>query len=76
MAQMSANGVWEQLGRSDEEAGESPTATYRRLRREMLSEERATFVARRDSGDIDDEILRRVLRRLDLEEAQLARDEV
>lgn len=75
MAQMSANGVWEQLGRSDEEAGESPTATYRRLRREMLREERATFVARRDAGAIDDEILRRVLRRLDLEEAQLARDE-
>ncbi|MGI5126957.1 Na+/H+ antiporter [Pseudonocardia sp. CA-107938] len=75
LAQMSANGVWEQLGRSDEEAGESPNATYRRLRREMLREERATFVARRDSGDIDDEILRRVLRRLDLEEAQLARDD-
>lgn len=75
MAQMSANGVWEQLGRSDEEAGESPNATYRRLRREMLRSERATFVARRDSGDIDDEILRRVLRRLDLEEAQLARDD-
>ena len=76
MAQMSANGVWEQLGRSAEEAGEGPNATYRRLRREMLREERATFVSRRDSGDIDDEILRRVLRRLDLEEAQLARDEV
>jgi CPA1 family monovalent cation:H+ antiporter len=76
LAQMSANGVWEQLGRSDEEAGESPNSTYRRLRREMLREERATFVARRDSGDIDDEILRRVLRRLDLEEAQLARDDV
>ena len=59
----------------ESEAGESPSAAYRRLRREMLDSERTTFVARRDSGDIDDEVLRRVLRRLDFEEAALARDE-
>ena len=41
----------------------------------MLTRERATFVARRDSGDIDDEVLRRVQRRLDLEEGMLARDD-
>ena len=75
MAEYSANSVWERLGRSEEEAGESPSAAYRRLRREMLDSERTTFVARRDSGDIDDEVLRRVLRRLDFEEAALARDE-
>ncbi len=75
MAEYSANSVWEQLGRPDSEAGESPSAAYRRLRREMLDSERTTFVARRDSGDIDDEVLRRVLRRLDFEEAALARDE-
>lgn len=75
MAENSANSVWEQLGRSAEETGESPTAAYRRLRREMLTSERLTFVQRRDSGDIDDEVLRRVLRRLDFEEAMLARDE-
>jgi monovalent cation/hydrogen antiporter len=75
MAEYSANSVWEQLGRPESEAGESPSAAYRRLRREMLSSERTTFVARRDSGDIDDEVLRRVLRRLDFEEAALARDD-
>jgi monovalent cation/hydrogen antiporter len=75
MAQQSANSVWEQLGRPDSEAGESPGAAYRRLRREMLTEERETFVSRRDSGAIDDEVLRRVLRRLDFEEAMLDRDE-
>ena len=75
MAEYSANSVWERLGRSEAEAGESPSAAYRRLRREMLDSERTTFVARRDSGDIDDEVLRRVLRRLDFEEAALARDE-
>jgi Na+/H+ antiporter len=74
-AELSANAVWEQLGRPDSEAGgESPGAAYRRLRREMLSRERAEFVSRRDRGEIDDEILRRVLHRLDLEEAMLARD--
>ncbi|MFC4943264.1 Na+/H+ antiporter [Pseudonocardia sp. GCM10023141] len=74
-AEHSANAVWEQLGRGAAEAGESPSAAFRRLRREMLTRERDTFVASRDSGDIDDEVLRRVLRRLDLEEAMLARDE-
>jgi CPA1 family monovalent cation:H+ antiporter len=75
MATMNANAVWEQLGRSDEEAGESPGAAYRRLRREMLTAERDTFVEFRDEGQIDDEILRRVLRRMDFEEAMLDRDE-
>jgi Na+/H+ antiporter len=75
MAEYSANSVWERLGRPEEEAGESPSAAYRRLRREMLDSERTTFVSRRDSGDIDDEVLRRVLRRLDFEEAALARDD-
>jgi Na+/H+ antiporter, bacterial form len=74
-AQLRANSVWEQLGRPDSEAGESPGAAYRRLRREMLVQEREAFVTRRDSGEIDDEILRRVLRQLDLEEAMIARDE-
>jgi len=72
-AQLSANSVWEQLGRPDSENGESPAAAYRRLRREMLAQERGAFVSRRNSGEIDDEVLRRVQRRLDLEEAMLAR---
>ena len=74
-AQLSANSVWEELGRPASEAGESPAAAYRRLRREMLAQERDEFVTRRDSGEIDDEVMRRVLRRLDLEEAMLARDD-
>jgi Na+/H+ antiporter len=74
-AEMRANQVWEQLGRPDSEAGESPGAAYRRLRREMLARERDTFVASRDAGEIDDEILRRVQRQLDLEESMLARDD-
>jgi CPA1 family monovalent cation:H+ antiporter len=67
-------GAWERLGRQETEEGEPPTATFRRLRREMLAAERDTFVRYRDIGQIDDEVLRRVLRDLDLEEAALARE--
>jgi monovalent cation/hydrogen antiporter len=67
-------GAWERLGRPADEAGEAPTAAFRRLRREMLVAERDAFVRFRSEGRIDDEVLRRVLRELDLEEALLARD--
>lgn len=63
-----ANEAWERLGRQELE---SPTASYRRLRLETLAAERAVYVAARDSGDIDDEVLRRVMRELDLEQARL-----
>jgi CPA1 family monovalent cation:H+ antiporter len=61
------------LGRDAEEIGESPAAAFRRLRLEMLAAERAAFIAERDNGRIDDEVLREVLRGLDLEEATLNR---
>ena len=53
--------------------GESPTSTFRRLRLEMLAAEREALVAERDSGRIDDEVLRSMLHGLDLEEATLNR---
>ena len=37
----------------------------------MLAAERETLIAERDSGHIDDEVLRSMLHRLDLEEATL-----
>ncbi|AGB20859.1 Na+ antiporter [Mycobacterium sp. JS623] len=67
------NSAWERLGRDAEEIGESPAAAFRRLRLEMLAAERAAFIAERDNGQIDDEVLREVLRGLDLEEATLNR---
>ena len=67
------NSAWERLGRNAEEIGESPTSAFRRLRLEMLAAERAAFIAERDSGHIDDEVLRSVLHGLDLEEATLNR---
>jgi monovalent cation/hydrogen antiporter len=72
VAEMRGNAAWERLGRQE---AESPAAAHRRLRRVMLDAERAVFVAARDGREIDDEVLRRVLRELDLEEAKLSRDE-
>jgi CPA1 family monovalent cation:H+ antiporter len=74
ITEMRANSVWEQLGRPESETGEGPGRVYRRLRREMLVEARNEFVARRNAGEIDDEVLRRVMHELDLEEATLDRD--
>ncbi|WP_163512467.1 Na+/H+ antiporter [Fodinicola acaciae] len=68
-------GAWERLGSGPGPgAKETPSAAYRRLRREMLTAERAVFVRMRDSRQIDDEVLRRVTHELDLEEAMLARE--
>jgi monovalent cation/hydrogen antiporter len=67
------NSAWERLGRNEEEIGESPVSAFRRLRLEMLAAERAAFIAERDSGQIDDQVLRNMLRGLDFEEATLNR---
>jgi CPA1 family monovalent cation:H+ antiporter len=72
MAENSGNAAWERLGRQDIE---SPATAYRRLRLEMLGAQRGVYLDARNSGEIDDEVLRKVLRELDLEEARLdARD--
>lgn len=66
--------AWERVDQGDDAVGESPDAAFRRLRLEMLAVERETFIAERDAGRIDDEVLRSVLHGLDLEEATLNRD--
>ncbi|MFI9050291.1 Na+/H+ antiporter [Streptomyces sp. NPDC053427] len=68
------NAVWERLGTVNEETGESADETYRRLAREMIDAERQVFVELRDARRIDDEMLRTLLRRLDLEEAAAYRE--
>ncbi|MER8067993.1 Na+/H+ antiporter [Streptomyces sp. NPDC094034] len=69
------NAVWERLGSVNEVTGESADDTYRRLSREMIAAERAVFVELRDRRRIDDEMMRTLLRRLDLEEAAAYREE-
>ncbi|PAZ17688.1 Na+/H+ antiporter [Streptomyces sp. SA15] len=68
------NAVWERLGQVNPLTGESVDETYRRLAREMIGAERSVFVKLRDGRYIDDEMLRTLLRRLDLEEAAAYRE--
>lgn len=68
------NAVWERLGQVNPVTGESVDDTYRRLSREMIGAERSMFVRLRDGRYIDDEMLRTLLRRLDLEEAAAYRE--
>jgi CPA1 family monovalent cation:H+ antiporter len=68
------NAVWERLGQVNPVTGESVDDTYRRLSREMIGAEREVFVRLRDGRYIDDEMLRTLLRRLDLEEAVAYRE--
>ncbi|MFE9288361.1 Na+/H+ antiporter [Streptomyces olivaceus] len=68
------NAVWERLGQVNSATGETVDDTYRRLSREMIGAEREVFVRLRDGRYIDDEMLRTLLRRLDLEEAAAYRE--
>ncbi|WP_151479132.1 Na+/H+ antiporter [Streptomyces albicerus] len=68
------NAVWERLGTVNPVTGETVDDTYRRLSREMIGAEREVFVRLRDGRYIDDEMLRTLLRRLDLEEAAAFRE--
>ncbi|WP_328905774.1 Na+/H+ antiporter [Streptomyces sp. NBC_00234] len=68
------NAVWERLGAANPVTGESADDTYRRLAREMIDAEREVFVRLRDERRIDDEMMRTLLRRLDLEEAAAYRE--
>ncbi|WP_320780275.1 Na+/H+ antiporter [Streptomyces sp. CRN 30] len=70
------NAVWERLGTANPVTGESVDDTYRRLARALIGAERAVFVELRDARYIDDEMLRTLLRRLDLEEAAAYRETV
>ena len=60
--------VWERL--ADDQAA-TPTRIYRRLRAEMIRAERDVLLRLRDSGELDDHLLRTVQQQLDLEDALL-----
>jgi CPA1 family monovalent cation:H+ antiporter len=67
-----SDAAWEQLGQQSELL-ETPSAVHRRLRTAMLEAERDQLLAARDAGTADDEVLRRVLDALDIEESMLDR---
>ncbi|MEU9577482.1 Na+/H+ antiporter [Streptomyces chilikensis] len=68
------NAVWERLGTPNPLTGENADDTYRRLASEVIAAERDVFVRLRDARYIDDEMLRTLLTRLDLEEAAAFRE--
>ncbi|MDQ0378433.1 Na+/H+ antiporter [Amycolatopsis thermophila] len=57
---------------SAEERESSPHAAFVQARRELLLVQRETMLAQRAEGKLDDEVLRKVLRELDLEELALS----
>jgi CPA1 family monovalent cation:H+ antiporter len=59
------------LDDGDDGAIEDRSARYQRLRRELLEAERQAVLALRNAGVIDDAVMRRVQRDLDLEDARL-----
>lgn len=67
-----SNNAWERLGRADAEL-ETPSATYRRLRVQMLAAERSSILTARSKGTLDDEVLRGALAAVDVEESLLDR---
>ncbi|MFC7533700.1 Na+/H+ antiporter [Actinoplanes sp. GCM10030250] len=67
-----SNNAWERLGN---QARETPSAAYGRLRREMIKAERHVFKIARNEGRIPEEVLVRAQRELDLEESQLQRSD-
>jgi len=71
-AEVRSNAAWERLGRPQAEQ-ETPSATYRRLRLQMLDAERHRILEARNTGHYDDEVLRAAMTAVDLEESLLDR---
>ena len=59
------------LDEDDDGDIEQGSQAYQRLRRKVLEAERAEIIRARNRGDITDEIMRRIERDLDLEDARL-----
>ncbi len=50
---------------------ETRSVAYQRVVRELLDAQRATLIELRDGGEINDDVLRRIERELDLEDSRL-----
>lgn len=64
-----SNAAWEMVARTG--GGETPSRAYARLRLEMLDSERTAVIEARDHGGYPDEVIRQVIRQLDVEEGML-----
>ena len=64
--------ITKRFKQAGDEPGEDHAMTYQRLQREALQAERSAVIGLRNQGEINDEVLRRIERELDLEEQRLA----
>lgn len=62
-----SDALWERLGGSDE----TPSRAYARLRLAMIDAERQELLRLRDEGAVPDEVMRRVVASIDIEETVL-----
>ena len=62
-----AEALWERLGSADE----TPSEAYARLRIATIEAERQELIRLRDSGAVPDDVMRRVIRAIDVEETVL-----
>ena len=62
-----AESLWERLGSADE----TPSEAYARLRIATIEAERQELIRLRDSGAVPDDVMRRVIRAIDIEETVL-----
>lgn len=61
----------DQMGRTRDERADTESRVFADLRRELLEIERSAVADERDAGRLNDQVLRRVLRELDMQEAAL-----
>jgi len=64
--------ITKRFKKAEDEPGEDHATTYQQLQREALQAERSAVIGLRNRGKINDEVLRRIERELDLEEQRLA----
>ncbi len=64
--------ITKRIKKAEDEPGEDHAITYQQLKREALQAERSAVIGLRSRGEINDEVLRRIERELDLEEQWLA----
>jgi CPA1 family monovalent cation:H+ antiporter len=62
-----SDALWERLGGGDE----TPSEAYSRLRIEMIAAEREELIRLRDTGYVPDDVMRRVIASIDIEETVL-----
>lgn len=70
-ARFGEDGEGDERGDGDAPDYEGQAESFQRLTRELLEAQRATLIEMRDSGEINDDVMRTIERELDLEDSRL-----